>query len=134
MSIDPDPPEPGYITFWMTLVDAGVLPDPSPAQAAYLEALDGTTPAPDSLTVCGRIAGRRYLRAVVAAHALHARLDVHFAAVDAQTAGRARDDALYLLEAYCAARGVRVPDVDLRVTPAADDVTGPHPDFAAAIV
>lgn len=128
MSIDPeDARPPGYIAFWMTLVEAGILPDPSPAQAAYLEALDGDAPTPDSLTVCGRMAGRRYLRAVVSAHALLARIDVHFAATDAPAAGRARDDALYLLEAYCDARGIRTPDVDLRVT-----VTPPDPQPAIA--
>lgn len=107
----------GLVEFCRKVSAAGVIPELTDHQLAFLEAFDGARPPLTSfdLAYASRRAGRRYLRALIAAHALLAGEDVRFTATTAEQAGAARDDAVEVLTGYCAAVDLTPPPLTLTI-------------------
>jgi hypothetical protein len=116
--LDDVPAQPGgVVSFVQTLIDDGVLPELTAHQRAFLEMFDGGRPplrGPE-LAYAAQRAGRRLMRTMIAAHAILDGQDVRFAAATGEQAGRARDDAVHLLDEYCRITGAERPTLTLTI-------------------
>jgi hypothetical protein len=91
----PDPVPTSVADFAVQAIEAGVIPELTDYQIAFLEALDGDRPL-TCAPVAAQRAGRRQMRAVVAAYFIAQGETVQFVGLDPE---RARQDALEILDA-----------------------------------
>jgi hypothetical protein len=103
VSTTPAPRPVSVVDFALRLVELGLIPELTGPQAIYLEALDGKRPplTPRERVETIRVAGRRHLRDLVAAHTIAIGHNVTVSTYDTRDVPGVREDILRLARAYC---------------------------------